>query len=682
MTDKRPMKTEDLLNIKWAGDPQISPDGKKIIYVETTIDAETKTYQSNLWQVSSCGCCKPEPFTNGKNDSFPRWSPCGGSVAFVGKRNDDSQIWVLKNGGGEARQLTHMRYGASNPVWSPDGSKIAFLARMDKSDSDEIMSTPLTKKEKEAKADQFKDKARVLDSIHYKMNGMGFLDTDKFAHIWVIDLKDDSKPIRITSGNYNNMGIAWSPDGSKIAFASNHSEHADLENWKNDIFVVAADGGEPTALTHSDGSYGNPVWTPCGCEVAFAGSDRKYQGATHTKLYIIPADGSKPMAKILPETFDVPVGDSSGSDMRMGNSGTSFVFAPEGKGVYFQAHYHGATSLYFYDAKTKKVNLVSKGNRQVFAYSISSDLKFAALGWGDTPNITEVSVLNLETGEEKQLTHINQHITDEIAIVEPEEFWYKAEDGWDIQGWLIKPLGWKKGYKYPLVLEIHGGPHAMYGYGFFHEFQVLAAQGYAVLYVNPRGSHGYSQEFVYACINNYGRKDYEDLMTGVEVALAKWNWLDADRTVVTGGSYGGYMTNWIVGHTNRFKAAVTQRSITNWMSFFGCSDIGYTFTESELGVSPFGGVTELWDFSPLKYVENIQTPLLMLHSEQDYRCPIEQAEQFFAQLKKLGREVRLCRFDGANHDLSRNGKPTLRIDRLNHMVNWFNGHIDNQPIKK
>src|SRR5665647_2547734 len=169
MTDKRPMKTEDLLNIKWAGDPQISPDGKKIIYVETTIDAETKTYQSNLWQVSSCGCCKPEPFTNGKNDSFPRWSPCGGSVAFVGKRNDDSQIWVLKNGGGEARQLTHMRYGASNP--------------------------------------------------------------------------------------------AWSPDGSKIAFAANHSEHADLENWKNDIFVVAADGGEPTALTHSDGSYGNPVWT-------------------------------------------------------------------------------------------------------------------------------------------------------------------------------------------------------------------------------------------------------------------------------------------------------------------------------------------------------------------------------------------------------------------------------------
>ena len=681
MAEKRVMKVEDLLNIKWAGDPQISPDGKKIIYVGTSIDPETKAYESKLWQVPTCGKGKPAPFTNGKNDSFPRWSPCGESVAFVSNRSGEPQIWVLKNGGGEAQQLTTMRYGANNPVWSPDGKKIAFVARMDVKDTDDVMCTPLPKKDKEALAAQYKDKARVIERMRYKMNGMGFLDNDKYAHIWVIDVCGGT-PKRVTEGNFNNGGMAWSPDSTKIAFTSNRAEDPDMDGWKNDVYVTSIEGGEPVAITHGEGSFMGPVFGPCGTHLIFGGSDRKFAGATHAKIYHAPIDGSKAAVNILPEGFDVPIGDTGASDMRLGNSGNGFVFAKGKMGIYFQAHYHGATHIYYLDLDTQKITQVTEGKRQIFAYDFSEDRNMIALGWGDTPNITEISVFNVETKEEIQLTQMNQHITDEIEIVEPEEFWYKAEDGWDVQGWLIKPAGWKEGHKYPLVVEIHGGPHTMYGYGFFHEFQVLAAQGYAVLYVNPRGSHGYSQEFVHACIGNYGRKDYTDIMTGVDVALAKWDWIDADRLAVTGGSYGGFMTNWIVGQTNRFKVAATQRSITNWMSFFGCSDIGYTFTENELNVSPFGGVEALWDFSPLKYVENIQTPLLIIHSEQDYRCPMEQAEQIFIQLKKLGREVRFCRFDGATHDLSRNGKPTLRMDRLNHIVNWFNEHIDVTPIAK
>ena len=681
MAEKRGMKIEDLLNLKWAGDPQISPDGKKIIYVGTIIDPETKAYESKLWQVPTCGKGKPAPFTNGKNDSFPRWSPCGESVAFVSNRSGEPQIWVLKNGGGEAQQLTTMRYGANNPVWSPDGSKIAFIARMDIKDTDDVMCTPVPKKDKEVLANQYKDKARVIERMRYKMNGMGYLDNDKYAHIWVIDACGGT-PKRVTEGNFNNGGIAWSPDGSKIAFTSNRAEDPDMDGWKNDVYVTSVTGGEPIAITHSEGSFMGPVFGPCGTHLIFGGSDRKYAGATHAKIYHAPADGSKPAENILPEGFDVPIGDTGASDCRMGNSGNGFVFAKGKMGIYFQAHYHGATHIYYMDVKTQQITQVTEGNRQIFAYDFSEDRNMVALGWGDTPNITEISVLNLETKEEIQLTHMNQHITDEVEIVVPEEFWYKAEDGWDIQGWLVKPLGWKEGHKYPLIVEIHGGPHTMYGYGFFHEFQVLASQGYAVLYVNPRGSHGYSQEFVHACIGNYGRKDYTDIMTGVDVALAKWDWIDADRLAVTGGSYGGFMTNWIVGQTNRFKAAATQRSITNWMSFFGCSDIGYSFTENELNVSPFGGVEALWDFSPLKYVENIKTPLLIIHSEQDYRCPIEQGEQIFIQLKKLGQKVRFCRFDGANHDLSRNGKPSLRMDRLNHIVTWFNEHIDVTPVAK
>ena len=683
MAEKRGMKVDDLLRLKWAGGPRISPDGKKIIYVGTEINPESKAYESKLWQVSTCGKTKPIPFTNGKNDSNPRWSPVGDSLAFVSNRSGAPQIWLLKTGAGEAQQLTKMRYGANNPVWSPDGKKIAFIARMDIKDEDDIMTTPVSKKEKDALANQYKDKARVIERMRYKMNGMGYLDTDKYAHIWTIDLESGELK-RITEGNYNNMGIAWSNDSSKIAFASNRSEDPDMDGWKNDIFVVSAEGGEPVALTKGEGSFMNPVWGPCGTHLIFAGSDRKFAGATHMKIYHVKADGSEEAVNILPEDFDVPVGDTGASDSRFGNSGNLFVFDKDKLGIYFQAHYHGATHIYYLDIEEKKVNQVTEGNRQVFAYDFSYDRKMVALGWGDTPNITEISVLNLETKEEVKLTDINREILDEIEIVLPEEFWYKAEDGWDVQGWLIKPLGWKEGYKYPLVLQIHGGPHTMYGYGFFHEFQAMAAEGYAILYVNPRGSHGYSQEFVHACIGHYGQGDFTDIMSGVDAALAKWDWIDEDRMVVTGGSYGGFMTNWIIGQNNRFKAAATQRSISNWMSFFGVSDIGYTFTENELNVSPFddGANDKLWDFSPLKYVQNVKTPLLIIHSEQDHRCPMEQAEQLFIQLKKLGQKVRFCRFDGATHDLSRTGKPSLRLDRLNHIINWFNEHVDVTPVEK
>jgi dipeptidyl aminopeptidase/acylaminoacyl peptidase len=240
----------------------------------------------------------------------------------------------------------------------------------------------------------------------------------------------------------------------------------------------------------------------------------------------------------------------------------------------------------------------------------------------------------------------------------------------------MKPIGFEEGKKYPMVLEIHGGPHTMYSNSFFHEFQLLAAEGYVVLYTNPRGGHGYGQKFVDACRGDYGGKDYEDLMQGVDYALGSFNYIDKDRLVVTGGSYGGFMTNWIVGHTDRFKAAVTQRSISNWISFYGVSDIGYYFTEWQILGNAWDDVEKLWHHSPLKYVANIKTPLLILHSEKDYRCPIEQAEQLFIAIKRLGQtDTEFVRFPNSNHDLSRNGNPKLRIERLNRIVGWFNKYI-------
>src|SRR5699024_5965425 len=248
-----------------------------------------------------------------------------------------------------------------------------------------------------------------------------------------------------------------------------------------------------------------------------------------------------------------------------------------------------------------------------------------------------------------RLTDANREFLDDVQLSEPETLTFKADDGWDIQGWLLRPYGFEEDKQYPFILEVHGGPHAMYGQTFFHEMQLLAAKGYVVLYTNPRGSHGYGQEFVNACREDYGGKDYSDLMRAVDFVLEEYDFIDEDRLGVTGGSYGGFMTNWIVGHTHRFKAAVTQRCISNWLSFYGVSDLGYFFTIWELGKNLLGDRADLWDFSPLRYAENIETPLLIVHGEKDFRCPIEQGEQMFVTLKHLRKEVEFVRFPDANH---------------------------------
>lgn len=286
----------------------------------------------------------------------------------------------------------------------------------------------------------------------------------------------------------------------------------------------------------------------------------------------------------------------------------------------------------------------------------------------------DLYTLNLETGETQQITNINKKFAETHAFSEAEPLQIVSRDGWELHGWLMKPQGFKEGEKYPMVVEIHGGPHAMYANSYFHEFQTLASNGFAVLFINPRGSHGYGQQFVDAVRGDYGGKDYEDIMDAVDYTIETFDFIDASRLGVTGGSYGGFMTNWIVGHTDRFKAAVTQRSISNWISFYGVSDIGYYFTDWQIKAD-LNDIETLWKHSPLAYVNNIQTPLLILHGEKDYRCPIEQAEQLFIALKVQKKETKFVRFPESNHELSRSGKPALRIERLNYINNWFLEYI-------
>ena len=671
MKTKRGMQSEDLLTAQWLADVHLSPDGKQIAYVQSCTSPEGG-YESQLWLLPV-----NEPFalrkitSVGSYNASPRWSPDSKQIVFVSNRTGINQIWLLNLGGGEAQQMTHMRHGAFNPQWSPDGGSLAFCAELEPEDLGKKRFQVLTSAERNAAEQQKQERGLVIDSIRYRSNGTGYLES-KNVQIFVMKL--DAEPIQITEGPFDHRQPAWSPNGDRLAFVANRSFSADFKISFQDLYVVTLPEGRLLKLTETDGVTDQPAWSPDGSQIAYFGNKREYGGATYLRLWLAAANGAeKPLC--LTRKFDQQLGYQGCSDMRFGVSRSGIEWNKRGTALYFLSAQAGAVNLYELKLRSRTVDCLVSGKRQIFGYSFAADRNTAALLSGTALDINQISLFDLRSLKETCLTESNQNWLHQVELSEPEEFWLQTKDGHALQAWLIKPLQFDKSRKYPVILQIHGGPHAMYGYSFSHEFQLLAALGYAVLYTNPRGSHGYGQKFACGCLGDYGGQDYLDLMTMLDEALQKYDFLDAARLGVTGGSYGGFMTNWIISHTDRFLAAVSQRSISNWVSFFGVSDIGYTFTEDELLANPITNMKKCIKHSPINYVQNIHTPLLILHSEQDYRCPIEQGEQLFTSLKMLGREVRMVRFSGASHELSRSGSPSLRLERLNHMKSWFQKYI-------
>lgn len=651
----RGIEAEDLYRLASVTDPRLSPDGTKAAFVHTTMSKEKNDYVSNIF-VLDLPTGEYEQWTYGKDrNTAPRWSPDGKKLAFVSNRTGKNQIHVMPVTGGEARPVTKLKNGATNPVWSPDSKTIAFHAVIKSGE-------PLEATEKEEENKKKEPEPVEVTKMKYKADTVG-LYTGKYQQLALLDVETEKVEL-LTEKERHHTVLDWSPDGRYLVFSADYSEDEDF-SFIQDIYLYDLETKEKLNLTNGQGLFFDGKFSPDGRYVAMIGNNFTYKNATLNGIWLYDLENQE--LKNISQSWDIPVGDYVAADFQQGAVSPGIIWTGDSSGIYFTASESGSVNLYFTDL-AGNYRVVTKEEGHLFGVSLTAGKAVATVSYPVEPS--EVYSIDLSTGKLDKLTSFNKKALENIELSRPESFTYKSVDDWTVHGWIMKPVGFEEGKKYPLILEIHGGPHTMYANTYFHEMQMLAAQGFAVLYVNPRGSHGYGQQFVDAVRGDYGGKDYEDLMAAVDYALETFDFIDETRLGVTGGSYGGFMTNWIVGHTNRFKAAVTQRSISNWISFYGVSDIGYYFNEWQhlLDKNDFEG---LWKISPLRYVDQIETPLLILHSEEDLRCPIEQAEQLYIALKHRRKTTKLIRFPKSNHELSRSGIPNLRMRRLHYIKDWF-----------
>lgn len=678
MPDRRLIAADDLFHVRLIGDPQGSPTGSQVVWTDTSMHKDDDVYRSAIWIAGIDGTNARKLTAGTARDTAPRWSPQGDRIAFLSNRapmmpvapvdeprdtpknaKPVSQVWVIDVEGGEARQVTNARSGIESATWSPDGGTIAYAAQSDQP-GDAGYDAPTVRGEI---ADE-----RVINHIRYRFDGRGFIE--RFSHIWTIAF-DGGEPTQVTFGDVFDREPAWSPDGATVAFVGNRrADRHDLVTAST-ILVVPAMGGDVRTLAPDDATFAEPMWSPDGQRIAFTGHlDARSGGARHDHLWT--ADVSTGEAIDHTDGWDVSVGDAGMSDLFSAGS-TRPIWIGNDR-ILVAASNLGATHVYTVSVDGGSPAALTSGPHRVAGFTVAGDMLVVQRGSIASP--FELFTVPLSGSEVSTLTTANAAWRDEVTLLDAVELEVAAADGQTIQTWLLPPAGYdpESTVKYPLILQIHGGPHSMYAYAPFHEMQLMAAKGYAVLFCNPRGSAGYGEAFVGSTRGRWGATDMPDVIAAVEVAV-ELPWVDRTRLGITGGSYGGYLTNWIIGHDTRFRAAVTQRCVSNFYSFFGTSDIGTTFGVHEFDGVPWADAEKLLEHSPISYVDHFETPLLILHSEQDLRCPIEQAEQMFAALRYLGKDVSFVRIPDESHDLSRSGTPSRRLARLHHLIGWFDRHL-------
>jgi dipeptidyl aminopeptidase/acylaminoacyl peptidase len=635
---------EDYFSFEFLSDPQISPDGPWVAYTVATIDQKANRRMSRIWIASIDGTHPSVPFTSDSTSSTsPRWSPDGRFLAFLSARDGGrAQIWLLSRNGGEARRVSSLENGASSFEWSPDGARFVCLTR----------TGPTPSKTSDV---------RHYTHIYYKFNDTGYFD-EKRSHIAIVDVRTGTAK-QITDGdNWNDLDPRWSPDSTRIAFVSNRTgKEFDLDH-NSDVWTIPAGGGALTKISDHVGPDNSPRWSPDGSRIAFLGAEDE---EAPPLIYVAPATGGKPSVAIN-KAFD--------------QTATDLMWAEQGRALYLSSGVKGETHLYRMDSGTGAVSAITAGARAVRSPSLHEGSRKIAYLSNDFSHLDDLYVRDA-SGAERQLTHLNASLWEQRTLATVERIPYAAADGWPIDGFLVKPLGWEPGRKYPMIVSIHGGPAGMYGVDWYHEFQVYSARGWAVFFSNPRGSTGYGRKFQRGVVMEWGGKAYTDIMTGVEETLKRNPWIDRDRLGVTGGSYGGYMTNWITTQTDIFRAAVTLRSISNFISDDGTRDGAYGH-EKDFGGDIFQNYDAYWKYSPLHYVSKVKTPTLVLHSDNDFRVPIEQGEQWFRALQHFGVTSELVMFPRENHNLTRTGEPKHLVESINWQSYWFDRFLNGNAAAK
>ena len=678
---KRPISEKDLFDFIWVANPEVSPDGAHVAFTRVNCDDKKTGYETSIWLADLKGKEAPIRLTNGKHDGHARWSPDGRQIAFVRAGDKDesgkpkpAQIALLSLSGGEARMITDLPKGASDPTWSPEGKRVAFVSETTPEDIDKANRKKASGKSEDGEEEHESD-VHIITRAVYRDNDEGYLDFKRHDHIWILEVPKSSddmpKAKQLTSGNYDEGELTWNRDGSRIYFLTRRVDEPYYELPSTDIYSVVASGGNAEKLATVPMYIGDLVFSPDGHKMAFHGSvSQPIRSYSQPDLWVMDvAADAKPQN--LTANYDFDMGSSVFGDNAAprGGHGRSLYWSGDGRWLYDTVDKQGGTPIVRVDAQSGAVTEITHGDQAVLDFSVNPDGS-AIVGLISTPVMIGDLFSVSSDGAQSRLTSFNQKLWSQLNITQPDEINYTSFDGKQIQGWIQKPPDFDPHKKYPLILNIHGGPHAAYGWVFDHEFQWMAAKGYVVLYVNPRGSTGYGQEFGNIIQYHYPGDDYRDLMVGVD-ELLKRGYVEQKKLGVTGGSGGGVLTNWTITHTDRFAAAVSQRDISNWASWWYTADF-VLFQPSWFKAPPFEDPQDYSDRSAITYVKNIHTPVLFVLGQSDYRTPQDSGgEQLFRALKYMKRPTAMAVFPRETHELSRSGEPWHRIERLEDIVGWF-----------
>jgi len=676
---RRPITDKDIFDFVWVTNPQLSPDGSHVAFTRVVVDEKRTGYETSIWMVATSGGEPPVRLTNGKHDAQPRWAPDGRRLAFVrGGEKDDTgkpgpaQIAILSLAGGEARVVTELPKGAGSPTWSPDGKRIAFLSSSSPEDFEKAARKKAGEKDS---ASEHESDVHVISRAVYRSNDEGFLDPKHHDHIWVLEaptnFEESPKPLQLTRGDYSERTIRWTGDGARIYFLTTRVDEPYYEQPTTDIYSVPSRGGATEKLATIPMGIGDLAISPDGRRVAFHGGvTHPVRSYTQPDLWVMEmTPNARP--RNLTADYDYDVGDGVFGDNAAprGGGGATLHWSPDGRSLYDIVAKQGRTPIIRVDAASGAVTEITHGDQAVMDFSVTDDAR-AMVALISTPVMIGDLFSISADGAQTRLTDFNRKLWSQLNLTLPDEINYKSFDGRDIQGWIQKPPDFDAHKKYPMILDIHGGPHAAYGWVFDHEFQWMAAKGYVVLYVNPRGSTSYGQDFGNVIQYHYPGDDYRDLMAGVD-ELLKRGYVNEKKLGVTGGSGGGVLTDWAVTQTDRFAAAVSQRDISNWASWWYTADFTL-FQPRWFKAPPFQDPQDYANRSAITFVDKIHTPILFVLGESDSRTPPDSGgEQLFRALKYLKRPTAMVMFPRETHELSRSGEPWHRVERLDYIVGWF-----------